>query len=162
IPCLNEGDTIGSCVEKALDAMRSHQIAGEVIVADNGSTDDSQAIAAALGARVIKVSQKGYGSALMGGIAAARGKYILMGDGDDSLHFRESSAFGGKLRGGYGLGQGCRVPSGGGTVMPGGMPFLHRWWGNPMFSWLARGWFRATISDVNCGLRAFTKAHYER
>ena len=162
MPCLNEADTIASCVTKALESLREHRITGEVIVADNGSTDGSQELAAQLGARVVPVSQKGYGSALMGGIAAARGKYVLMGDADDSYDFRAIPAFVEKLREGYDLVQGCRLPSGGGTVMPGAMPFLHRRWGNPMFSWLARGWFHAPIRDVYCGLRAFTKAHYER
>ena len=162
MPCLNEADTIAACVTKAVDALREHRISGEVIVADNGSTDGSQQIAASLGARVVPVSEKGYGSALMGGIAAARGKYVVMGDADDSYDFREIPAFLAKLREGYDLVQGCRLPSGGGTVMPGAMPFLHRWWGNPMFSWLARGWFHAPISDVYCGLRGFTRAHYER
>ena len=162
MPCLNEADTIASCVSKAVGALREHRISGEVIVADNGSTDGSQRIAIANGARVVAVTEKGYGSALMGGIAAARGRYVLMGDADDSYDFREIPAFLAKLREGYELVQGCRLPSGGGTVMPGAMPFLHRWWGNPMFSWLARGWFRAPIQDVYCGLRAFTRAHYER
>ncbi len=162
MPCLNESDTIASCVSAAMEALREHRIAGEVIVADNGSTDGSQRIAAELGARVVSVREKGYGSALMGGISASRGKYIVMGDADDSYDFREIPAFLAKLRAGYELVQGCRLPAGGGTVMPGAMPFLHRWWGNPMFSWLARAWFRASISDVNCGLRGFTRAHYER
>lgn len=162
MPCLNEADTIASCVSKAVGALREHRISGEVIVADNGSTDGSQRIAIANGARVVAVTEKGYGSALMGGIAAARGRYVLMGDADDSYDFREIPAFLAKLREGYELVQGCRLPSGGGKVMPGAMPFLHRWWGNPMFSWLARGWFRAPIQDVYCGLRAFTRAHYER
>jgi glycosyltransferase involved in cell wall biosynthesis len=162
MPCLNESDTIASCVNAAMQALREHHIAGEVIVADNGSTDGSQQIATSLGARVVSVPEKGYGSALMGGIAASRGKYVVMGDADDSYDFREIPAFLSKLREGYSLVQGCRLPSGGGTITPGAMPFLHRWWGNPMFSWLARRWFRATIQDVNCGLRGFSRAHYER
>lgn len=161
MPCLNEADTIASCVSAAMQALREHGILGEVIVADNGSTDGSQRIATSLGARVVPVSEKGYGSALMGGIAAARGKYIVMGDADDSYDFREIPAFLTKLREGYDLVQGCRLPSGGGKVMPGAMPFLHRWWGNPMFSFLARGWFNAPVRDVYCGLRGFTRAHYE-
>jgi glycosyltransferase involved in cell wall biosynthesis len=162
MPCLNEADTIAACVTKAMDALREHHISGEVIVADNGSIDGSQELAASLGARVVAVSEKGYGSALMGGIAAARGKYVVMGDADDSYDFGEIPAFLAKLREGYDLVQGCRLPAGGGKVMPGAMPFLHRWWGNPMFSWLARGWFHAPIQDVYCGLRGFTRAHYER
>lgn len=162
MPCLNEADTIASCISKAMEALRDHQIVGEVIVADNGSTDGSQEIAAALGARVVPVAEKGYGSALMGGIAAARGRYVVMGDADDSYDFREIPGFLAKLREGYDLVQGCRLPAGGGRVMPGAMPFLHRWWGNPMFSWLARGWFRAPVQDVYCGLRGFSRAHYEQ
>ena len=162
MPCLNEADTIGTCVRKAMETLRRHRIAGEVIVADNGSTDASAAIAAELGARVVPVREKGYGAALMGGIAASRGRYILMGDADDSYDFREIPRFLDKLREGYDLAQGCRLPSGGGTLLPGAMPFLHRWWGNPMFSWLARGWFRAPVNDVYCGLRGFSRAHYER
>jgi glycosyltransferase involved in cell wall biosynthesis len=162
MPCLNEVDTIASCVSAAMQALREHGISGEVIVADNGSTDGSQELAASLGARVIPVLERGYGSALMGGIAASRGRYILMGDADDSYDFREIPAFLTRLREGYDLVQGCRLPAGGGTVMPGAMPFLHRWWGNPMFSFLARGWFNAPVQDVYCGLRGFTRAHYER
>ncbi|HZI42450.1 MAG TPA: glycosyltransferase family 2 protein, partial [Gemmatimonadaceae bacterium] len=162
MPCLNEADTIGVCVRKATDTLRNNRIAGEVIVADNGSTDGSPAIARELGARVVTIREKGYGAALMGGISAARGKYILMGDADDSYDFREIPRFLEKLREGYDLAQGCRLPSGGGTLLPGAMPFLHRWWGNPMFSWLARGWFNAPVSDVYCGMRGFTRVHYER
>jgi len=162
MPCLNEADTIGVCVRKAMDTLRNNRIAGEVIVADNGSTDGSPAIARELGARVVTIREKGYGAALMGGISAARGKYILMGDADDSYDFREIPRFLEKLREGYDLAQGCRLPSGGGTLLPGAMPFLHRWWGNPMFSWLARGWFNAPVSDVYCGMRGFTRVHYER
>src|SRR5207253_3443960 len=115
-----------------------------------------------LGARVIAVKEKGYGSALMGGIAAARGKYIIMGDADDSYDFLEIPKFVESLRKGNDLVQGCRLPVGGGTVAPGAMPFLHRWWGKPMFSMLVRRWFRAPINDVYCGLRGFTKEPYDR
>lgn len=162
MPCLNEADTIASCVRKAMETLRRHGISGEVIVADNGSTDGSASIATELGARVVVVREKGYGAALMGGIRAARGRYVLMGDADESYDFREIPKFLAKLREGYDLVQGCRLPSGGGTLLPGAMPFLHRWWGNPMFSWLARGWFHAPVRDVYCGLRGFTRAHYER
>jgi glycosyltransferase involved in cell wall biosynthesis len=162
MPCLNEAETLATCIRKAQRAMAEHGIAGEVIVADNGSTDGSQDIAAQLGARVIPVERKGYGSALMGGIAAARGRYVLMGDADDSYDFGEIPRFVAKLREGHDLVQGCRLESGGGTVAPGAMPFLHRWWGNPMFSFLVRAWFKAPIHDVHCGMRAFTKELYER
>lgn len=162
IPCLNEADTIGICVEKAQRALRENGIAGEILVADNGSTDGSQNIAISNGARIVRVATKGYGNALMGGIAAARGRYIIMGDADDSYDFLEIPRFVEKLRQGYELVQGCRLPSGGGRVMPDAMPFLHRWWGNPMFSLLARRWFNAPIHDVYCGLRGFTKDLQQR
>jgi glycosyltransferase involved in cell wall biosynthesis len=162
MPCLNEADTVGTCIEKAWRALREHNISGEVIVADNGSTDGSQAIASEMGARVINVTERGYGQALMGGIIAARGKFVIMGDADDSYDFMEIPKFVDKLREGYELVQGCRLPGGGGRVLPGAMPFLHRWWGNPMFSLMARIWFGAPIHDVYCGLRGFTKEVYER
>ncbi len=161
MPCLNESDTLAVCIEKARRAISENNISGEIIVADNGSTDASPEIARRLGARVVNVEEKGYGSALMGGISAARGKFVIMGDADDSYNFLEIPKFVEKLREGYDLVQGCRLPSGGGTILPGAMPFLHRWWGNPMFSILARTWFYAPIHDVYCGMRGFTKAHYE-
>ncbi len=162
MPCLNEADTLGICVEKALQALRENQIAGEVVVADNGSTDGSQEIARKLGAKVVAVAAKGYGNALMGGIAAARGRFVLMGDADDSYDFLEAPKFLALLRQGRALVQGCRLPGGGGTIKPGAMPFLHRWWGNPMFSLMARRMFKAPIHDVYCGMRGFTKELYAR
>ncbi len=160
MPCLNEADTLATCVTKALRAMREHGIVGEVIVADNGSTDGSPRLALENGARVVPVEAKGYGSALMGGIAAARGRFVIMGDADDSYDFLDVFKFVEKLREGFDIVQGCRLPWGGGTVMPGAMPFLHRWWGNPMFSVLVRWWFRAPIHDVYCGLRGFRREWY--
>jgi len=162
MPCLNEADTLAVCIEKAQRALREHAIDGEIVIADNGSTDGSQAIAKGLGVRVVPVAAKGYGSALMGGIAAARGKFVLMGDADDSYDFLEIPKFVGKLREGHELVQGCRLPAGGGRVLPGAMPFLHRWLGNPLFSFLARKMFRAPIHDIYCGLRGFTKDLYLR
>jgi glycosyltransferase involved in cell wall biosynthesis len=162
MPCLNEADTLATCIDKAQRALWQHNINGEVIIADNGSTDGSQEIAARCGARVVRVAARGYGNALMGGIAAARGKYVIMGDADDSYDFLEAPQFVAKLREGYDLVQGCRLPSGGGTVKPGAMPFLHRWWGNPMFSAMARKMFKAPIHDIYCGMRGFTKALYDR
>lgn len=161
MPCLNEADTLEVCIRKAQAAMSQHGIRGEVLVADNGSSDGSPDIATRLGARVVPVTAKGYGNALMGGIAAARGRFIIMGDADDSYDFGEIPKFVAKLREGHDLVQGCRLPSGGGTVRPGAMPFTHRWLGNPMFSFLCRRWFRAPIHDVYCGMRGFTKAYYE-
>ena len=160
MPCLNEADTLATCIRKAQSAMADHGISGEVVVADNGSTDGSQTIAASLGARVVHVAARGYGSALMGGIVAARGRYVLMGDADDSYDFAELPGFVEKLREGNDLVQGCRLESGGGRVLAGAMPFLHRRWGNPMFSSAARAWFGAPIHDVYCGMLAFTTDHY--
>jgi glycosyltransferase involved in cell wall biosynthesis len=160
MPCLNEADTLAACIGKARRALNEQKIAGEIIVADNGSTDGSQAIATKLGARLINVREKGYGSALMGGIVAARGKFIIMGDADDSYDFLETPKFVEKLREGFDIVQGCRLPSGGGVVKPGAMPFLHHVWGNPMFSLLARWWFRSPLHDVYCGLRGFRKDVY--
>lgn len=162
MPCLNEADCLETCIRKAQQAFADHGIHGEIIVADNGSTDGSQAIAARLGARVVPVIQKGYGNALMGGIAAARGKFVIMGDSDDSYDFLEIPKFVEKLRAGFDLVQGCRLPSGGGRVMPGAMPLLHRWLGNPLFSFMVRHMFWADIHDVYCGMRGFTKEHYQR
>jgi len=161
IPCLNEAETLGACIEKAQRAIRANQIVGEVIVADNGSTDGSQEIAKKANARLVHVAARGYGSALMGGIEAARGRFIIMGDADGSYDFGAIPLFVDKLRQGFDLVQGCRLPSGGGRVAPGAMPILHRWIGNPLFSLAARRWFGSSLHDVHCGLRGFSKAHYE-
>lgn len=162
IPCLNEEETLGICIEKAFRSIDEAGIRGEVIIADNGSTDRSIEIARELGARVVDVDERGYGSALMGGIASADGNWILMGDADDSYDFLEIPKFYDKLKDGAELVQGCRLPSGGGKVSPGAMPHLHRWLGNPLFSHIARRWFGAPIHDVYCGMRAFTRDLYER
>lgn len=162
MPCLNEADTLETCIRKAQRSFAENNIKGEIVIADNGSTDGSQDIARRLGARVIPVEEKGYGNALMGGIAAARGKFVIMGDADDSYDFLEVPKFVERLREGYELVQGCRLPAGGGTVMPNAMPVLHRWIGNPMFSILVRHMFWAEIHDVYCGLRGFTKELYDR
>jgi len=157
MPCLNEAETIGVCVERALQAMREAGIRGEVVVADNGSSDRSREIAAGLGARVVPVDARGYGNALMGGIAATQSRFVIMGDADASYDFLEIPKFVASLRQGHDLVQGCRLPSGGGTIAPGAMPFLHRVWGNPMFSAMARRWFNAPIHDVYCGMRGFRR-----
>jgi glycosyltransferase involved in cell wall biosynthesis len=161
IPCLDEAETVGSCVRTALATLAEHGIEGEVIVADNGSADGSREVAAAAGARVVAVGERGYGNALRGGIEAARGRFVVMGDADESYDFGELPRFIAKLRDGYDLVQGCRLASGGGTVLPGAMPLLHRAWGNPMFSGLVKRWFGAPIHDVNCGMRGFSKRHWE-
>lgn len=162
MPCLNEADTLEICVRKAVKALADAKIEGEVIVADNGSTDGSQEIGMRAGARVVPVAAKGYGNALRGGIAAARGRFIIMGDADDSYDFLEVPKFVAKWREGYELVQGCRLPWGGGRVMPGAMPWSHRWIGNPMFTLMARTMFKAPINDIYCGLRGFTPELYQR
>jgi glycosyltransferase involved in cell wall biosynthesis len=162
IPCLNEAETIGACVATALRTIGEHNISGEVIVADNGSSDGSTEIALEAGASLVRVATRGYGNALMAGIEAARGNFIIMGDADGSYDFNAIPAFLDQLRRGFDLVQGCRLPAGGGTVAPGAMPFLHRHLGNPLFSFLARRWFSSSIHDVYCGLRGFTKSHYQR
>ena len=162
IPCLNEADTLADCLATAKAAIQNNRLEAEVIVADNGSTDDSANIARHLGATVVTVPERGYGSALMGGLDASRGRFVIMGDGDGSYDFAEIPRLLDKLREGYDLVQGCRLPEGGGTVLPGAMPFLHRWWGNPLFSLITRQWFRAPIHDVYCGMRGFRRDAYER
>ncbi len=162
IPCLNEADTLETCLQKAHRSLSEAGIQYEIVVADNGSTDASPQIARSNGARVVAVSRRGYGSALMSGIEASHGRYIIMGDADDSYDFLECPKFVKELRKGNELVQGCRLPSGGGTVLPGAMPWSHRWIGNPLFSFLARHWFSAPIHDIYCGLRAFTKEFYQQ
>ena len=122
MPCLNEAETIAQCIGKAKLGIERAGVPGEILIADNGSTDGSQAIAEKLGARVVAVREKGYGNALRGGIAAAKGKYILMGDADDSYDFSEADRFVKKFQEGYDLVMGCRLPVGGGTILPGAMP----------------------------------------
>ncbi|MCH2173080.1 glycosyltransferase family 2 protein [Myxococcota bacterium] len=162
MPCLNEADTLEVCIEKAQRSLRELGIQGEVVVADNGSDDGSPEIAERCGARVVRVAERGYGSALMGGIEASRGRYILMGDADDSYDFLEIEGFVEKLRQGNDLVQGCRLPGGGGRIVSGAMPVLHRWFGNPLLTLMVRWMFGAPIHDAYCGLRAFTKSHYDR
>lgn len=162
MPCLNESDTLAVCVRKALQGIADSGVSGEVVVADNGSTDGSIEIAEAEGARVVHVPQRGYGNALRHGIRAAHGRWILMGDADDSYDFLEVPKFVAKIKEGHDLVQGCRLPWGGGRIAEGAMPWSHRWIGNPMFTLLARWWFGAPIHDVYCGMRAFTKAYFER
>jgi glycosyltransferase involved in cell wall biosynthesis len=156
MPCLNEAETLGICIEKARRSLEKHNIAGEVIIADNGSTDGSQEIASRMGARVVHVAAKGYGSALMGGILAARGKYIIMGDADDSYDFENLEGFVQKLRDGHDLVMGNRFKGG---IKPGAMPALHRYFGNPVLTGIARLLFwKPPCGDFHCGLRGFSKA----
>jgi glycosyltransferase involved in cell wall biosynthesis len=158
IPCLNEAETIGQCVDKAQQYLLKFQIQGEVVVADNGSTDGSQAIAQTHGARIVEVKEAGYGSALRGGFAAALGEYIIMGDGDDSYDFTNLTPFLQKLRSGYDLVMGNRFLGG---IKPGAMPILHRYLGNPVLSWIGRLFFRSSCNDFHCGLRGFRKSAIE-
>lgn len=161
IPCLNEAETLGICLRKASEGLARAAIHGEIIVADNGSTDGSKEIAKSFGVRVVEVSEPGYGAALMGGIAAARGRWIIMGDADDSYDFSAIPPLVEALRSGADLVQGCRFPRGGGTILPGAMPPLHRWFGNPILSWLVRRMFDVPVIDVYCGLRGFTRRLYQ-
>jgi glycosyltransferase involved in cell wall biosynthesis len=162
MPCLNEADTLQVCIEKASRALREAGIDGEIVVADNGSTDGSKQIALEHGARVIEVPERGYGSALMRGIEHSRGRYVVMGDADDSYDFAEVPRFVERLRQGFDLVQGCRLPSGGGAILEGAMPPSHRWIGNPLFSALGRWWFNAPVHDMYCGMRGFTRELYDR
>ena len=159
MPCLNEAETIGVCIEKAWAALREGGIDGEVIVADNGSTDGSRQIALDCGARLVPVAERGYGAALSGGFRAARGRYLIMADGDDSYNFAHISRFLEKLRGGADLVMGNRFQGG---IEPGAMPPLHRYLGNPVLSFLGRLIFRADCGDFHCGMRGLTKDAFER
>lgn len=159
LPCLNEAGTLAACIEKIQRALLKDNIDGEIIIADNGSDDGSPQMAAAMGARVVHVPEKGYGSALMGGIAAARGQYIIMGDCDDTYDFAHIPRFLSKLRQGDELVMGNRFQGG---IAPGAMPPLHRYLGNPVLSFLGRVFFGAQCGDFHCGLRAFRKAAYQR
>jgi glycosyltransferase involved in cell wall biosynthesis len=159
MPCLNEARTVGRCVAKARECLERLGIRSEIIVADNGSTDGSPAVAREHGARVIHVPRKGYGNALQGGIAAAQGRFIIMGDADDSYDFSRLEAFIDKLREGYDLVMGNRFRGG---IMPGAMPPLHRYFGNPLLSFLLKVFFRSPIGDCQCGLRGFRKEAIEK
>jgi glycosyltransferase involved in cell wall biosynthesis len=154
MPCLNESLTLGTCIKKAQGTIDRLGVLGEIIVADNGSIDGSQSLAENLGARLVPIEARGYGSALRGGIAAARGKYVIMGDSDDSYDFTQLEDFLNKLDEGYDLVMGNRFL---GEIKPGAMPFLHRHVGNPVLSWIGRLFFGCPVGDFQCGLRAFRK-----
>ena len=162
IPCLNESETLAICVRKALASFEELDVRGEVVVGDNGSTDGSQDIAREAGARVVDVEEKGYGNALRGGILAARGRFIIMGDADDSYDFSNIGGFVTEMRAGSDLVMGCRFPSGGGRIAPGAMPPMHQWFGNPFLSALGRLFFRSKVHDFYCGLRGFTAEAFRR
>jgi hypothetical protein len=159
MPCLNEARTLESCIKKAKGFLERDGVCGEVIVADNGSTDGSRELAAALGARVVPVAQRGYGAALRAGIDAAEGRYVVMGDSDDTYDFSGLAPFLERLRAGDDLVVGNRFKGG---IAPHAMPVLHRLLGNPVLSLLARLFFRAPIGDVYCGLRGMTRAAFDR
>jgi len=160
MPCLNEAETLKGCIDACWKCIRENNLSAEIVIGDNGSTDGSQQIAISNGARVAHATAKGYGNALMAGFAAARGKYIIMGDSDQSYDFSEGMRFITKLREGYDLVMGTRF--GEGKIDPGAMPFKHRWLGNPVLSWIGRLLFGCPVRDFHCGLRAFSKAAYER
>jgi hypothetical protein len=155
MPCLNEAETIEVCVRKARGFLERSGVRGEVLIADNGSDDGSQKLAEAEGARVVAVPEKGYGAALMGGVVAARGRYVVMGDADDSYDFETLDGMLEHLRGGADLVMGNRFKGG---ISPGAMPFLHRYLGNPVLSFLGRLFFHVPVGDFHCGLRGFSRA----
>jgi glycosyltransferase involved in cell wall biosynthesis len=154
IPCLNEAQTLPSCVAKAKAFIERTGIVAEVLVSDNGSTDGSQELASSLGARVVDARERGYGAALITGIQAASGRFVIMGDGDDSYDFSQLDGFVDKLRQGADLVMGNRFKGG---IAPGAMPPLHRYLGNPILSWLGRTFFRVNVGDFHCGLRGFSR-----
>lgn len=162
IPCLNEVESIAGTVREAVEGLAMAGIRGEVVVADNGSTDGSIAAARGAGATVVIAEHRGYGNALMEGIGATSAPYILMGDADGSYDFRLLPRFLTELRSGADLVVGCRFPSGGGSIESGAMPWVHQWMGNPAFSWLARCLFGVRLRDVHCGLRAMSRRFFER
>jgi glycosyltransferase involved in cell wall biosynthesis len=159
MPCLNEAETLAICIQKAQSFFEKHDVRGEVVIADNGSTDGSQAIAEKLNGRVVPVPEKGYGNALKGGIKAAKGKYIIMGDADDSYDFSSLELFIEKLREGNDLVMGNRFKGG---VKKGAMPFLHKYLGNPVLSFIGKLFFNIKIGDFHCGLRGFSKEAFAK
>jgi hypothetical protein len=154
MPCLDEAATVAACVAKARAFLQRTAIEGEVLVADNGSADGSAELAAAAGARVISVAERGYGAALRAGLQAARGRYVIMGDADDSYDFASLEGFVAKLRAGYPLVMGNRFAGG---ILRGAMPLLHRYFGNPLLSFIGRLFFRTQVGDFHCGLRGFRR-----
>jgi glycosyltransferase involved in cell wall biosynthesis len=159
MPCLNEAETLATCIQQAQQAIEREGLAAEIIVADNGSTDGSQVIAKELGVRVVPIARKGYGSALIGGINAARGRFVIMGDADDSYDFTAIAPLIDKLREGYDLVVGNRFRGG---IESGAMPWSHRWVGNPVLTFISRVFFHTPVGDAHCGLRGFRKDAYER
>src|SRR5690554_3865511 len=159
MPCLNEAETLADCIQKAQRFLKSNDVTGEIIIADNGSTDGSQQIAELHGARLVNIPKKGYGNALKGGIEVASGTYIIMGDADDSYDFEDLMPYVIKLREGHDLVMGNRFKGG---IKPGAMPFLHKYLGNPVLSFLGRLFYSIKIGDFHCGLRGFSKEAYHK
>ena len=160
IPCLNEEDTLGVCLSKLETVAKNENFTLEAIVADNGSQDKSIEIASQFDVKVVHISRKGYGNALIGGIEQAKAPFVLMADADDSYNFLEVPKFFEKTKEGFDLVQGCRLPRGGGEIIKGAMPWSHRNIGNPLFTFLVRSWFNSPVNDVYCGMRAFKKSFY--
>ena len=158
MPCLDEAETLAGCIQAARGLIERHSLDAEIVIADNGSTDGSQEIARSEGARVVDVPAQGYGAALQGGFEAARGKYLIMADADLSYDFGEAMPMVEALRAGADVVMGSRLK---GRIEPGAMPFLHRWLGNPVLSFLGRFLFRTGISDFHCGLRGLTKKSFQ-
>ena len=159
MPCLNEARTVKICIDKAKKFLSENNVEGEILIADNGSTDGSQDIARAAGARVVDISEKGYGAALIGGCNAALGKYVIMGDSDDSYDFLNLMPFVEKLREGYDLVMGNRFKGG---IEKGAMPPLHKYLGNPVLSFIGRVLYRSSIRDFHCGLRGYNKESIQK
>jgi glycosyltransferase involved in cell wall biosynthesis len=159
MPCLNEVETLATCIQKARRAIDSLGLDAEIVIADNGSTDGSQAVGRQLGVRVVEVARKGYGSALIGGIGAARGRFVIMGDADDSYDFTAIGPLVDRLREGYDLVMGNRFAGG---IKEGAMVWSHRWVGNPVLTGISRVFFHTPVGDMHCGLRGFRKDAYER
>jgi glycosyltransferase involved in cell wall biosynthesis len=162
MPCLNEAETLAACIRKAQLGIQRAGVRGEIVIADNGSTDGSIEIAKAAGVRVVPIERRGYGNALLGGIGATHGRWIIMGDADDSYDFSEITGFVQKFREGFEVVMGCRLSSGGGTIVPGAMPWKNRWIGNPVLSFIGRLFFKCPAHDFHCGLRGFTREAFDR
>ena len=159
MPCLNEAETLESCIRKAQSYLRRSGVCGEIVIGDNGSTDGSQEIAARLGARVIHIPIRGYGAALYGAITASHGRFFIMGDSDDSYNFEDLGAFVEKMREGYDVVMGNRFQGG---IRPGAMPWKNRYIGNPILSTIGKVLFHAGVGDFHCGLRGFTKSAFQK
>lgn len=162
LPCLNESETLGICIKKAKNQIKSLGVKGEIIIADNGSSDGSIEIAKKLGAKIVNVKNKGYGNVLRAGIKNAKGKYILIADSDDSYNLNDLPKFYKKINKGFDIVQGCRLPGGGGKINPGAMPLSHRLIGNPLFSLLTKILYQVPFNDVYCGMKILRKKFFNK